>query len=259
MNKPIISVVTISYNAAVAIERTIKSVIKQTYDNIEYIIIDGGSKDGTVDIIKKYADKIAYWVSEPDNGIYDAMNKGAQAAKGDYVVFVNVGDVLATKQVLSEVASKMCSNKDIYYGSIINRMGYGDVTVMPQPLEKIRTRMIFSHQSTFVKRSILVQYKFNIQYKYAADYDFLSRMYFKHCSFQFLDIAVCITPIEEGATYSNKWKSLSEHRDILKQNGTYSCIDFFLLIINSYKPVIFRMITPTIIRNKVLKVKHKTQ
>lgn len=259
MIKPKVSVVTISYNAVAAIEQTMLSVINQTYENIEYIVIDGGSKDGTVDLIKKYSDKIAHWVSEPDKGIYDAMNKGAQIATGDYVVFVNVGDTFATKHVLSEVAAKMGAMKDIYYGNIINRMSYGDVEIKPQSLEKIRTRMIFSHQATFVKRNILVLHKFNIKYKYAADYDFLSRMFFQHYSFQPLDIAICITPIEEGATYSNKWKSMSEHKSILKQNGTYSLADFISFVINNYKPIIFRKIVPTIIRNKVLKLKHKIQ
>ena len=80
-NNPLISVVTVSYNAVLTIEQTILSVINQTYPHIEYIIIDGGSTDGTVDIIKKYANRIAYWVSEPDKGIYDAMNKGIRTAK----------------------------------------------------------------------------------------------------------------------------------------------------------------------------------
>ena len=86
---PKISVVTVSYNAVETIEETILSIINQTYDKVEYIIIDGGSTDGTVDIIKKYADHLAYWVSEPDKGIYDAMNKGIDVATGDYINFMN--------------------------------------------------------------------------------------------------------------------------------------------------------------------------
>lgn len=87
-----ISIVTVSYNAAKTIEQTIQSVVCQKYDNIEYIIIDGGSTDGTVDIIKKYEDKIAYWVSEPDNGMYDALVKGFQHISGDICAYINADD-----------------------------------------------------------------------------------------------------------------------------------------------------------------------
>ena len=89
---PLISVITVSYNAVSTIEDTILSVINQTYPNIEYIIIDGGSADGTVDIIEKYVDRISYWVSEPDKGIYDAMNKGLKVANGDWAIFMGSDD-----------------------------------------------------------------------------------------------------------------------------------------------------------------------
>lgn len=95
-----ISIITVSYNAAKTIEQTIQSVVNQTYDNIEYIIIDGGSTDGTVDIIKKYEDKIAYWVSEPDKGIYDAMNKGILKASGEYIYFLGADDWLYNESVM---------------------------------------------------------------------------------------------------------------------------------------------------------------
>ena len=94
MNTPKITIITVSYNCVDTIEKTILSIINQTYSNIEYIIIDGASTDGTVDIIKKYQDRITYWVSEPDNGIYDAWNKGIKASNGEWISFVGADDIL---------------------------------------------------------------------------------------------------------------------------------------------------------------------
>ena len=95
MKDPKISVITVSLNAEKTIERTICSVLRQNYDNLEYIIIDGDSSDGTVDIIRKYNDKLSYWISEPDEGLYYAMNKGLRVATGDYVIFLNSDDFFA--------------------------------------------------------------------------------------------------------------------------------------------------------------------
>ena len=124
-NNPLISVVTVSYNAVLTIEQTILSVINQTYPHIEYIIIDGGSTDGTVDIIKKYANRIAYWVSEPDKGIYDAMNKGIRTAKGEWINFMNAGDLFYSKDTLEKVFSKSINdNIKVIYGDVmLNKQG----------------------------------------------------------------------------------------------------------------------------------------
>ena len=88
MDAPIISVITVCYNVASSIEKTMLSVLNQTYKNLEYIIIDGNSTDGTVDIIKRYAERLTFWISEPDNGIYDAMNKGIVKATGEFLIFM---------------------------------------------------------------------------------------------------------------------------------------------------------------------------
>ena len=99
-----ISIITVSYNAAKTIEQTISSVVNQTYQDIEYIIIDGGSTDGTMDIIRKYEDRIAYWISEPDKGIYDAMNKGIDVATGDYVYFLGADDRLVDANIIDKIS-----------------------------------------------------------------------------------------------------------------------------------------------------------
>lgn len=109
-NKPLITVITVCYNVVNELEKTILSILNQNYDKIEYIVIDGGSKDGTVDVIKKYAGRLAYWVSEPDKGIYDAMNKGIRVAKGEWCVFMNAGDFLfSIPNELLDVSNKVYS------------------------------------------------------------------------------------------------------------------------------------------------------
>ena len=105
MNLPVISIITVVYNGKNFLERTIHSVIQQTYPHIEYLIIDGGSTDGTVEMIKKYGGSCR-WISEKDGGIYDAMNKGMKMAKGDYLLFLNAGDELHSKDVLEKIFSK---------------------------------------------------------------------------------------------------------------------------------------------------------
>src|SRR6056297_2583422 len=113
--RPLISIITPVLNDARYLEQTIQSVITQDYDNIEYIIIDGGSTDGTVDIIKKYEDSIAYWVSEPDEGIYDAQNKGVFKATGEYFAVLNSGDYYASTDVVSKVAECIIDDPGVDY------------------------------------------------------------------------------------------------------------------------------------------------
>ena len=117
--QPTFSIITITYNAVRLVEQTLLNVLSQSYPNIEYIVIDGGSTDGTVDIIRRYESGLAYWVSEPDKGIYDAMNKGLQKATGDYVWFINAGDTLCSSDTVQSVVSRWQKRKalpDIIYG-----------------------------------------------------------------------------------------------------------------------------------------------
>ena len=117
IKKPLISIITVVFNGEKKLEKTILSVINQTYDNLEYIVIDGSSKDGTIDIVKKYEDKINYWVSEKDSGIYEAMNKGILASKGDYINFMNAGDFFTKNNLVSEVVNILASEEiDFLYG-----------------------------------------------------------------------------------------------------------------------------------------------
>jgi len=173
-DKPLITVVTVVYNGAEFLEETIKSVIEQTYDNVEYIIVDGGSTDGTLEIIKKYGHAIDYWVSEPDKGIYDAMNKGIDLGSGEWINFMNAGDFFYA----SETLLKVFNSKNTFTGCHVI---YGDHEVRyPNKRKIVKAGKVknlwkgsqFCHQSAFVRMSTHKKYKFNLCKKIAADFEF---------------------------------------------------------------------------------------
>ena len=117
-SNPRFSIITVSYNAKEDLEKSIKSVSNQTFKNYEYLVIDGNSTDGTKELLRKYDKEINYWVSEKDNGIYNAMNKGARVAKGDYLYFLNAGDTFSDKNSLEGVSREIDNNQDLIYGRI---------------------------------------------------------------------------------------------------------------------------------------------
>lgn len=207
------SVVTVCYNASKLLEKTILSVIGQTSKSIDYVIIDGGSSDGSKDIIEKYKDRINYYVSEPDQGIYDAMNKGINAATGDYLIFLNVGDVLCQADVLEKVEKYIKSSGskyDVIYGDVIYKYAFGNKHVASKNLKWIKYDMVFSHQSVFVKTEILKKRLFNLNYHLAADYDFLLWAYVKKLSFANIGMPISVIDAGGGATYDNFVKSRKE-------------------------------------------------
>ena len=152
-----LSIITISYNNAADLEQTIKSVISQTWTGFEYIIIDGGSTDGSVELIAQYQDKLAFWVSEPDRGIYHAMNKGVQKANGDYLLMLNAGDFLCDREVLQRVFAATTHEEDLLLGDV-HRTANGRIFQdshydAPLTFSFFRQTSI-SHQGTFIKRSL---------------------------------------------------------------------------------------------------------
>lgn len=161
-NLPLITVITVVYNAEKVIEETIRSVIAQTYQNLEYIIIDGGSTDKTLDIIKKYENRIALWISEKDRGIFHAMDKGIDLAKGKYINFMNAGDRFYADDIIEKIFS-LNPQEDFIYGDIETSYHIGDYKYTrtvnaPQP-NKIWKKAI-CHQSLFVKKNVMAKNKF---------------------------------------------------------------------------------------------------
>lgn len=172
---PTISIITVVYNAANDLDKTIKSIAAQSYKNIEYIIVDGASTDHTTEVIKAHSNSITKWISEKDNGIYDAMNKGIHLATGDYLWFMNAGDEIAEADTLSKVFN-LAQNADIYYGDTImideNGNKIGNRRLQPPKnlnWKSFKKGMLVSHQSFIVKRSIVDLY--NLKYHFSADFE----------------------------------------------------------------------------------------
>jgi len=220
MSNPKISVVTVAFNAADCIEKTILSVISQDYDNFQYVIIDGGSTDGTQEIVKRFSARIDHFVSETDGGIYYGMNKGIDAATGDYVLFLNSGDTFFDKGVLSDVVSSLSANADadILYGNVERCFEYGNFIVKPKETY-INHKMSISHQASFVRRTLLKGHKFDVRYRYAADFEQLSSFYLNGCRFTYLDRTIASVDMTDGATYRHFVESANEMYDIIAARG----------------------------------------
>lgn len=213
-----ISVVTVCYNVADTIEHTMLSVLGQTYPDVEYIVIDGGSDDGTADIIRKYANRLAYWVSEPDKGIYDAMNKGIAVATGDYINFMNAGDSFNSETTLSDFSKLIDTEKDIIYGDTVHVALSGEYKCKVYPLEQMSRRMPFGHQATFVKTSLMKEKKFDDTFRSSGDYQFLYNCYFEHRPFMYVPLTISKYDITKGM-------SLDNYRTVLKENGRIWGVD----------------------------------
>ncbi len=185
-----VSIITVSFNSVHTIEQTILSVLNQSYQNIEYIIIDGKSTDGTCNIIKKYEDAISYYVSEPDKGIYDAMNKGIRRATGDIIGIINSDDWYESDAVNKVVNHFISGKAELVHGKMCFVDEKGNCTYSK---EKILSHLwylagIVLHPTVFVKRSVYEKYGvFNTDYRIAADYDLLLRFYANGVRFKYID------------------------------------------------------------------------
>ena len=187
---PKITIVTVAYNAQQYLEQTILSVIGQDYPNIEYIIIDGASTDGTVDIIKQYASHLVYWVSEPDQGIYDAMNKAIDVATGEWINFMNAGDSFVSADTISKVVERIDVDDECLYGDIYYLSEVNSRYICSNPLSEIFNGIPCCHQALFTKANVIKEYRFDLTYKVASDYDLVLKCFRNGHKFKTLDFAI---------------------------------------------------------------------
>lgn len=189
---PLVSIVTAVFNGAEHIGQTIEAVAEQTYPNIEHIVVDGGSNDGTVDILERYRDTLAYWVSEPDRGVYHAMNKGIDLVTNpeSYILFANSDDHLYSPQAIQRVIDAS-SGEDLVYGRMILTDGaYSGVVGKRVELDDLATETL-CHPATFVRRKVFDSVgRFDTGYAIAADYDHMVRCFAAPVSTRFVDVIV---------------------------------------------------------------------
>lgn len=214
---PLVTVITVVYNDKNNIENTVKSVLSQKRDCVEYVIIDGASTDGTTDIIRKYDNSVDFWISEKDGGIYDAMNKGVAAATGEWCLFMNSGDTFAVGEIIEEVSEILRTSIDLLYGNHI--VDYGGHTRMVEAgsLDNLWKGMVFCHQSLFAKKSVLQACKFNDKYGTAADYGFIYSAYRNGYVFRYVNKPISIVK-SGGVSDRYRFKSLYMQQKILCDN-----------------------------------------
>jgi glycosyltransferase involved in cell wall biosynthesis len=189
-----LSIITINKNNAAGLEKTIQSVIAQTFSDYEYIVIDGASNDGSVAVIEKYADNITYWVSEPDTGIYNAMNKGIRAAHGEYCLFLNSADCLIEAETLQNVFDEIArlEEADVYYSDWLK--GDGSTAHTPENLT-IHSLLEWpiNHQNVLIRRNLFFYHgMYNESYKIVSDYEFFLREMWVHKD-RFIHLKTMIT------------------------------------------------------------------
>lgn len=212
---PKISVITVCFNAIDSIENTIRSVLAQNYPNVEYIVVDGGSKDGTIDIVKKYENRISKWTSEPDRGIYDAMNKGISMATGDWINFRNSGDTFATADVLSEMfAEPVKDSVSILHGDCFFNSGFDYIKLVPPIVSDnlcFKREMPVHHSASFIRRTLHQKMPFDLSYRASADYNFFFKCCEQGCIYEYRPIAVAVFEIG-GYTSTHKGVTIRENR-----------------------------------------------
>ncbi|WP_455671779.1 glycosyltransferase family 2 protein [Phocaeicola sp.] len=233
---PKISIITINYNNSIGLEKTIRSVINQTYTNYEYIVIDGNSTDGSKEIIKKYDADINFWVSEPDKGIYNAMNKGILKSSGTYLIFMNSGDSFYNNTVLANVDSLLTTEivlgQDMRLGQV---HAYNKDTVSILDLWKTP----LNHQSAFIHRKLFANGSlYDEDYKMLADQKhFVYSLIIKNCTFKNIDLIIVDYDIS-GLSANNHQLFIEEKEKIYKDLLPQRVIDDFLRYAKADSPII---------------------
>lgn len=259
--KPLFSIVTVVFNGEKDIEQTIQSCIGQDYPKKEYIIIDGASRDNTTDIIEKYRNNISYFVSEPDNGIYDAMNKAIKIATGNWIIFMNCGDLFCDLNVLTKIVEELKKNvdePDVIYGNTLYRYKNMFLKTVPMSLDKIDREMVFCHQSSLVKMDLIKAQLFDLKYVHAADYCMMLNFYRQKKKFMYVDIYISVFNQIDGNSLRHYIKSTTERYSLHEDKGTLrNSFKLKMTLLRMGLGLFFRRLLPEKISNQIFIKKYR--
>ncbi len=206
------SIITVCYNDCQGLKKTMDSVFSQTFGNYEFLIIDGGSSDGSKKLIIQYQDKLSFWCSESDKGIYNAMNKGVKHAQGKYILFLNAGDVFHSSNVLEKVACQL-EDKDIVSGYAL-RNGKSILNIHEKNVLMMFFHSTFSHQSTFIKRELFDDYQYDESLKYVADWKaWIDWVVKGGKTYKYIDTVVCDYDFNGISSDSANWEDILKERE----------------------------------------------
>ncbi|MDR2498677.1 MAG: glycosyltransferase [Tannerellaceae bacterium] len=217
--QPLVTIVTVVYNAKENIAKTIRNVASQDYNSIEYIVVDGGSSDGTVGVIQECSSWITAWISEKDDGIYQAMNKGIRMASGEWICFLNAGDCFVGPDTISMVmreTARLPEQPDVIYGNTYVEKIEGQLSERVAQPPGNRHRMYFAHQSAFVRSSVAKRYLFDENYRLSSDFKFFKQCYYGKQTFVRLNFAVTIYDLH-GISNLQRVKGLRENISVVKE------------------------------------------
>lgn len=221
---PLISVITVVRNGERHLEQAIRSVLEQDYDNVEYIVVDGDSTDGTLDIVKRYDEGIDFWLSEPDGGLYEAMNKGVRLTTGAIIGILNADDVYSAATLPKVAAAFTDQTIDFVYGSVMRVSPTGrrlseTHPIAPRLFHKAWAQCVFPHPSLFVRRSVYDAIGlFDTDFRVAADRDFMARMIRK--GYRGVQLEGCVAIMRSGGL-SDKLPSFKETRRVARKHGVH--------------------------------------
>jgi len=253
----LVSIIVVSLNTKKKFLKTINSIQRQDYQNYEIIIVDGKSIDGTIKEIKKIKNKKVKYIIQKDNGIYDAMNKGIKKSKGEWIIFLNSGDIFYSQNVLRKILRKKINNFDILFGDTVVVSKSLTYKVIAKKFTNKTITMPFCHQSTLVKSKYLKKYQFDLNYNLSSDFNFFLNSYYKNLNFNKHNSV--ISKVEAyGKSDLNRQAVFSQNiRIFLKKGYYFNVLSLFFIKFLEFVKDLIKLFLPAKLVKQIIKIKYQ--